>query len=804
MLRNYLTIALRNLLKHKVFSFVNIFGLAVGLVAFLFIIHYVRYERSYEDFHTNADNIFRITLDLYNGAEYIVTDCETYAPVGPLLTETMPEVLDYVRMFHNDGLQDIRVGDQNFLEEGLYFADPSVFTIFSLDVLSGDAQNALTNPMQAVLTSSMANKYYGHTDIVGETIQIDNRLYMVTAVIADLPPNTHLKFGMLLSHSTMLKIYEWYSLDSWSGNNEYTYLLMLPGTDLFSFNQKLKDFSISLKDKISNEQLVAERIGDIHLHSTKSYEPEPPGNARTVYFLFIIAVFIIVIAWVNYINLATARAVERAREVGIRKVMGSAKTQLIIQFLSESIILSLLAGCLAFFLFYILFPSFRDMTGQPLPLDFMSDSVFWYLFFGLLLGGSLLSGFYPALVLSSFQPVTVLKGKFQSSLQGQRLRKGLVIFQFSATVILLVCMVTVFKQINHLRNYDLGMNLERTLVVRAPRLALPDSIYLSACQSLKTELLRSLEIQRVARSESVPGLSMHELSSTSDVKRIGLENEGGSYNYYHYQIDADFIPTMNMKLVAGRNFQDGVPNYDLVIINEEAVSRLGFSSVEEAIGARITYHTRWLGEPATIIGVLSNFYQRSPKEAHIPMIFRYEEWPGYFSLQFKTDNTSETVASVQKVWRKVFPNSAFYYFFLDRNYDQQYKADAQFGKVMATFSGLIILIACLGLFGLSSYTIVQRTKEIGIRKVMGASVGQIVRLLSQDFMKVVLIASLLALPIAYFAMEKWLSNYSVRIDLSVWIFTLPILIILIIALATVSFQTIKTAIANPTNSLRQE
>ncbi len=804
MLRNYFKTAYRNLLKNKVFSFINIFGLAAGIAAFLFIIQYVRFERSYEGYNPHAQNIFRVTLDLYNGAEYVVTDCETYAPVGPMLKDKMPEVLDYARMFHNDGLQEIKVGTETFLDEGIYFADPSAFDIFSLKTLSGDRKNALVDPMQAVLTTSMAKKYFGKTAVVGESIIIDNNLYKITAIIEDVPFNTHLKFGILLSHSTKAKINEWYKEDSFNGNNEYTYLLMAPGTNLDRFNDKLKDFSISLKEKIGDERLKAEHIADIHLYSTKSFEPEPPGNARSVNFLLIIAIFLIIIAWVNYINLATARAVERAREVGIRKVLGSEKSRLVLQFLSESGIVNLLAGGIAFVLFQILLPLFSGITGLPISFLFLNDQYFWYLFAGLLIGGAILSGFYPAMVLSSFRPVTVLKGKFKSSVHGQRLRRGLVIFQFAATVVLLVSMVTVFLQIRHLQNYNLGMNLDKTLVLRAPNLAVPDSVARTLFQSVKTELLREHEVQFVAKSESVPGLSLHELSTTSHVTRLGADKESGSYNYYHYNIDADFIPTMNMKLVAGRNFVEGAANQDEVIINEESVERLGFSSAEDAIGSQITYYTRYQGKPATIIGVLKNFYQRSPKEEHIPMILRYSGWASYFSLRINSENMTATVQHVKSVWNKVFPDHAFYYFFLDEKYGQQYQSDAQFAKVIGMFSFLIILIASLGLFGLSSYTIVQRTKEIGIRKVMGASVGEIVGLLSKDFAKVVMIAALLALPVAWYAMDKWLSNYAIRIHINFWMMALPVLTILLVALLTVSYQTVKTALANPTNSLRQE
>jgi putative ABC transport system permease protein len=447
-------------------------------------------------------------------------------------------------------------------------------------------------------------------------------------------------------------------------------------------------------------------------------------------------------------------------------------------------------------------PIFRGLTGQPLPLNVISDPIFWSLFVGLFIIGSLLSGIYPAFVLSSFQPVAVLKGKFRSSAHGQLLRKGLVIFQFSTTVVLLICMLTVYLQINYLRTFDLGMNIEQTLVIRAPRLEESDSIFNYTFQGLKTELLRNPEVKMVARSNSVPGLSLHEVSSTGTV-RLGQDNKS-RYTYYYFGIDADFISAMGMQLAAGRNFENGLPNHDQIIINEEAVSKLGFSNAEEAIGAKLTFQTRWPGEPATIIGVMKNFYQRSPKEEHIPMIFPYGTRTDYFSLRLHSSDIHETLASVKAVYEEVLPDNVFSYFFLDEKYNQQYQADARFGKVVATFSGLAVFIACLGLFGLSSYAIVQRTKEIGIRKVLGASVFQIVHLLSQDFAKVVAIASLLAFPVAYFALEEWLSNFEIRIGLSAWIFVFPVLLILLLAFVTVSFQTVRTALTNPTHALKQE
>ena len=620
----------------------------------------------------------------------------------------------------------------------------------------------------------------------------------------DLPYNTHLKFNTLLSHSTLPAMYQWYKEDSWNGNNEYTYLQMEPGTNLATFNSKLVAFAKSLKDKIGTERFVAEPIKDIHLYSNKSFEPEVNGSAKTVYSLLIIAIFIIVIAWVNYINLSTARAIERAKEVGIRKVMGSMRTQLVFQFLAESAIINIIAAALAFVFFQTGLPVFTSLTGQPLTVDVIGDWSFWYLFLTMVGVGTMLSGFYPAIVLSSFKPATVLKGKFRTSSHGQRMRQGLVVFQFAATVILMIGMSAVYLQLKHLRTLELGMSLDQTLVVRAPYLEEGDSIFRLKQQNLKTALLLNPSVQKVARSEILPGLSLHEMSSTSNVTKVGDEKKEGSYNYYYFSIDEDFLPALDMKLLVGRNFESGVPNHDMVIINEEAVRRLGFSSPEEAVGSKITFVSRWKGQPSTIIGVVAKYYQQSPKEQQIPLLLRYEDDADYFSIRLNTENMAKTLTEVKETWNQVFPNTVFHYFFLDEKYDQQYRADTQFGKVVATFSGLAVFIACLGLFGLSAFTIVQRTKEIGIRKVLGASVLQIVHLLSKDFAKVVIIASILALPIAYLATEQWLSGYAVRISLNVWMFLIPVVIILGIALFTVSFQTIKTALENPSGSLRQE
>ena len=793
MVRNYFTIAYRHLIKSKTFSFINIFGLAIGMTAFLLIVHYVRFERSYENFHKNADNISRITLDIYKGPEFVVSDCGMYARIGPLIKEEFPEVLDFTRLCLI-GKRVVQKEDKKFYESRMYFADPSVFNLFSFNVLAGEP--ALSSLFQAVITKSIAQKYFGRIDVAGESVEIEKKIFTITAVVDDVPANSHLKFDLLLSHSTMAKFWD-YDENGYNGNNEFTYLLMTTPVDMASFNKKLKNLSIALKENIGDDLLVAQPMKDIHLYSNKSYEVEPNGNAQSVYFLMIIAVFILCIAWINYINLSTARATERAKEVGIRKVMGSQQRQLVFQFLSESIIVTLLAAVLCIIFVYLSLPFFTSLTGQNLTLAIFHDSGFWYLFIDLLLTGSLLAGLYPAFVLSSFRPASVLKGNFQSSSQGLWLRKGLVVFQFATTVVLIICMCTVYLQIHYLQMYKLGISIEQTLVLQSPKIE-SDSLYDIKARTLKKELLSHPSVQMVTLSGTLPGSG--DLSATGNILRPGEEKNDKGYIYYINSFDENFIPQFQMELIAGHNFDGGSGVDDQVIINEETVNALGFRNAKEAVGATLLFYNN----EKMIIGVLKNFYQRSPKEKHIPMVFWYNTHAEYFSLRIKPDHISETMNSVKNTWSRVFPDTPFDYFFLDEKFNQQYKADRQFGKVIGLFSVLATLIACLGLFGLSSFMIVQRTKEIGIRKVLGASVTEIVQLLAQNFVRLVILAGLVAVPFSYFAMREWLSNYATHIQLSVWIFVFPSLVVLFISLFTVSFQTIGAAQRNPVNTLKNE
>jgi putative ABC transport system permease protein len=802
MLNNYTRTAWRSLLKNRVFTFINVLGLAAGIAAFLFITTYVRFERSYEGYNPNAGNMWRITLDLYNGSEYVATDCETHPMMGQICKDKFPEIKDYVRLFDMDGTRHIQVGDKKFNEQGMLFVDPSAFKLFAIKVVQGDPLATWNEPWQLALSESQAKKFYGRTDVIGEQLMIDGGLYKVSGVFEDVPPNTHLKFGMLMSHETIKKVRSWYNDENaWNGNNEYTYLLTEPGADLEAFNKKLYALCTGeLKDKLHDGKYQAETIKSIHLYSHKTFEPEVNGNAKTVSFLSIIALFIIVIAWVNYMNLSTARAVERAKEVGIRKVMGSMKVQLVLQFLAESLIVNIIAGVIAISCVQIAIPLFQQLTGLPV-ITF--DSSFWMILGGLIVFGSLLAGIYPAFVLSSFKPVSVLKGKFQSSSHGQLLRKSLVVFQFATTIILIIGVTSVYMQVKHLRSVDIGSNLDKTIAIRMPLLDMSDSAYASLLKPLKNEVMRNSSVTSVTMTDAMPGIPVSEMSTTM-LSAVGKQASGtGEYEYYWYEVDENFVKTMGMTMAAGRDFERDA-EFGNILINEEAAHRFGFNNAADAVGTKITFRDWRTKENSTVVGVVKNFYQLSPKEEHIPMVFVYNTMCKYLTAHLETTNVGGAVDDLKNIWAKNFPGEPFTYFFTDDNFDQQYRADVQFGEVMATFSVLTVIIACLGLFGLSSYTILQRRKEIGIRKVLGASISQVVTLLSGGYLKIILVSSLLALPVAWLAINNWLSGYTVRINMTLWMFVIPVILILATALVTVSFQTIRSALINPAKSLKEE
>lgn len=803
MLKNYFKTAIRNLLKHKVFSIINVFGMSIGIAACLLILQYVRFELSYDDFHEKGNRIYRVQQDRYNEGKLSTQWAAGAAGVGTFAKQEIPEVEAFAKLIKTGGV--ITYNNQKFREGKIYYANDALLPMFSYSVIEGKAEGALAEPFTAVITKSAAKKYFGTENPIGKIIsrnKEDN--YKVTAVIADIPANTHLKFDILFSFATYVKLTSAEAETHWDWDGFYTYLLLKPGADPKTVEAKiarLVDNKIGKQLKESNTavEYKLQPLKSIHLYSNYMMEAEVNGDGKSVHFLLIISIFIIVIAWINYINLSTARSLGRAKEVGVRKVLGSYRLQLIRQFLVESFLVNLLAVILAFVIILLSRNLFNSLTGKEVGFSLYSDPMFWLALTIIFIGGTFLSGFYPAFVLSSYKPIEVLKGRLAKTSHGTFLRQSLVIFQFASSVALIVGTYSIYKQLKFMQNQELGLKIDQTLVLRGP--GVKDSTYDEQLKAFKSEMLTIPGVTKVSASSEVPG---NKVGWNAGGIRIVGSDPTKSNQYRIMGIDYDFIDAYGLEILKGRNFSEQYgTDPKAVIFNEAAVKLLGVNNPEDALNKQIDF---W-GEVYTIIGVTTNHHQESLKQTYDAYIYRLiPNADNYYSLKIQPGTTSynEILKSTEERWSKFFPGNPFEYFFLDEHFQEQYKAEEQFGKTFALFATLAIIVACLGLFGLASFVTTQRTKEIGIRKISGAGIAGILLLLTRDFLKPILVSFAIAIPVTYFLLQKWLQDYAFKIILNAWMFVLPAILILLIAVITISTQTIKAALANPIKSLRTE
>lgn len=820
MFRNYFTIAYRNVLNNKIFSAINVFGLAIGLAACLLIFQFVSFELSFDTFHDKFDRTYRVTNDRFQNGKLIQHGTIMYPTIGPTMAKDYPEIEEYTRIMPTGDMDNVRIEEELFHAGETHFADENFLSVFSFPLLTGDRATALKLPFSVVLTMSTAKKFFklkndDYTSILDRTFYWENdpQLYKVTGVVEDVPENSHINFEVLVSYSTLYSGDDKGADISWDWSDMRHYLVLKPGTDYKSLEAKFPDFSERYfkGDKVSGsiEKFYLQPLKDAHLYSDYEYDIARTASGKAVWAMLIVAVFILVIAWINYINLTTSRAVDRAKEVGLRKVMGAVKVQLVRQFIFESVVISLIAFVCSLIIVQISQSTFNSMLGTNLSLWKVLTSLDSSVIFGLigiLVLGIFLSGFYPAFVLSGYQPVTVLKGKFRNSSRGQFLRKALVVFQFTASAALITGTLIVSKQLRFMNEADLGIGIKNTLIVRAPQLMRWDSTTINRIENYKHDLAQINGVARATTSTHLPG---ERLGRTFGI-RLSDQPSESKYTMSILNVDHDFADTYGLKLLAGRKFvmTDHRANFqDLtsLMINANAVKLLGLSSPEEAIGKEVIWGNngtrKW-----TIIGVVNDFHQESLKNPMEPMVFR-PTYSTYHEASIKLEQGVDATAVIPRVeatFNKYFPDNSFRYFFLEDTYRSQYKDDTRFGKIITIFTLLGIIISCLGLIGLSSYTALQRTKEIGIRKVLGASLFSIISLLSSDFMKLVMLATLLALPIAYFGMKNWLMTYAYRIPLEWMLFVVPVVLILFIAGLTVSFYVLKTARTNPADTLKYE
>lgn len=804
MFKSYLKIAWRNIKRHKGYSAINIVGLAIGIAACLLILQYVSFELSFQDFHAQKNQIYRLRQDRYDNGKLSTQWVSGAFAAGNSFSDAIPEIKDYVKLVKNDQVITEKDNQPINIKE-VFFASKSFFTIFTYPLIQGNADSALAQPFTAVLSETTAKKIFGTTDVVGKPLKLNrNSNYTVTAVFKDAPINTQLRPDMLLSYATFIKIRgpDNDPETAWLNDGCLTYFLLRKDANPATIEAKFgpvvdKAVGDQLKQFNASATYLLQPFQDIHLYSHYIGEPAPNSDGKTVYLLLGIAFFIVIIAWVNYINLATARAIGRAKEVGIRKTIGSQRWQLVFQFLSESALLNSFALLVAIIILIIAIPGFNSLSGQHLSLGLFLSSNFWLALITLFIIGTFLSGLYPAFVLSGFKPIQVLKGKMIGTSQGTILRKSLVVFQFAASLFLLIGTVTVYRQMQYMRQQSLGLDIDQTLVVTAPSVS--DSTYPGQMKALKETLQQQSSIKDITVSSSIPGEPVQW--NAGGIKLVGSD-ESTQKQYRVIAVDYDYMKGYDLKLIAGRIFSKAYGSDDSsVIFNRKGIEQLGFNNPEDALGKKIDF---W-GRQYTIAGVTENFHQQTLREEFEPLIIRLiPDLRGYMSVKINASRSGETIAKIKSEWNRFFPGNTFEYFFLDEHFDEQYKADQRFGQVFGLFTAMAILVACLGLFGLASFTTLQRTKEIGIRKVFGASVPGILKLLYREFALLLCIAFLVAAPIAGLTSSKWLQDFAFRTSIQWYYFVFPFLAIAVIALVTVSFQAIKAAIANPVKSLRTE
>ncbi|WP_128545997.1 ABC transporter permease [Larkinella soli] len=800
MFRNYLKIAWRNFRNQPFFSLINLLGLSVGMAACMVIGLYVTFEKSYDDFHPDAERIYRIELDNYQDGKLAWRSATSYPAIVPTMKKDYPEVEDYCRLYDaNSGV--VSFGDRFFRETNYFFADSNALTFFQIGLLKGDPKTALVGTKKVVLSESTARKYFGGQDPLNRMVKLDTSSYLVTGVFKDYPKNSHLEIDLLFSYRT-----EPQARTSWGWYDFFSYVKLRPGADPQKLEARLPDMFMKYNGdwyRRSGNRAIAllQPLRSIHLESHLNQEAEVNGNGRTVQFLVWVAFAILIIAWINYINLSTSRALDRAKEVGVRKVVGAMRASLIRQFIFESLLLNLLALAVGVGLVAGLLPVFNELTGKPLTFGQLFENQLWVNGMLVFFFGTLLSSLYPAFVLSDYEPIAVLKGRFAQTARGVLLRQGLIVVQFAASVMLIIGTLTVYKQLRFMQEQSLGFDKEQTLVVRAPRVI--DASFRTRSETFRQTLQRENLATGVTGSAYVPGT---EILWTSSFRRKD-RTDGGTNTMFITAIDHDFLDNYKIGLVAGRNFDRTFgTDSTAVLLNETAVKTFGFRSPAEALNREIIS-----GDTAHVIGVVKDFHQQGLKLAKDPMIFislyrnaRSFEDLHYYSLKVKTANLPGTIEAVGREFERAFSGNPFEYFFLDAYFNEQYRSEQQFGQVFGLFAGLAIFIASLGLLGLISFTVARRTREIGIRKVLGADVSTIVFLLTKDFLGLVLVAIVLAAPLAAWLMNDWLSEFAYRTSIGLGIFVAAGLLSLLIALLTISFQSIKAALMNPVKSLRSE
>jgi putative ABC transport system permease protein len=806
MIGNYLKIALRNLGKYKFISFINLFGLTVGLTCCLLILTYIINELSYDRYNRNAENIYRVTRSWNDASGEKNLHLGTIAPpFAALLKTDFPDIKN-ITVLLQTGTTTLKYEDKTFNERDGFFADEQLFDVFDVKVLRGNPDKALSDPYNIMLTEEIAKKYFGNADPVNKVIRADNQFQLkVTGIFKDFPANAHLHPKFLVSFNTLRDslVYGERNLRTNFSNNSFFTYLLLPAhypaekleTQFPAFIDRHMPIGPSGGQQSKSTALALQKLTDIHLRSHLDSEAEENGDIKRVYIFAAIALFILLIACINYMNLSTARSALRAREIGVRKVVGAQKKELVAQFLSESVLICWIAISLSLIFTWLALPWLNRISGQQLSIPLLFQ---WQVLIPLFISPfvvGILSGIYPALFMSSFKPVLVLKGLVRTGGANISFRKVLVVVQFSISIILIISTVIVFNQLNYMQKKSLGYDRNH-LVTLAYNNALD-----SEFESFRNDLLQTTGIKEIGRSSRIPTGRLLDTRDAYSLSGDSMKPVNAAIKYV--TTDHYFIPAYNIKMAAGRNFSKHfISDTSAFILNEAAVVSLGWKNAQEALGKPFRYGST----TGSIIGVTRDIHFESLHEKIIPLVFVLPPGPFYSRMSVKLEgrNLKSAIAALEKTWKKYIPETPFEYNFLDENFNRLYQAEQRQGTIFTIFACIAIFIACLGLFGLSAFTITQRIKEIGIRKVLGASVRSIVSLLSKDFLKLVVIAAVIAFPLAWVMMRQWLEDFAYRTNIPWWAFLVAGFIAAVIAFTTISLQAIKAALANPVKNLRTE
>ncbi|MFC2101419.1 ABC transporter permease [Bacteroidota bacterium] len=797
---NYLKTALRNLLRQKSYSIINIGGLAIGMSVCILILSYVFFELSYDKFHEKSDQIYRVGLNATIGGN-IMNLAVTSAPMGEALREDFPEVIANTRLSTSETLE-LNIEDRKFIQEDIVFVDSSFFDVFPFKLLEGDRDQVLLNPKSIVLTESVAKKFFGDKNAIGEIIKVNDAvIYTVTGVMEDVPPNSHLQFKLLVSMDLTSSYSRFFYRNNWGNISMYSYVLLAENADYLKLQEKFDEFKVrhtqELIDQGVHFDLFLQPLADIHLYSDLDNEVVTRGDITYVYLFSAIAIFILIIACINYMNLASARSFSRAKEVGMRKIHGAARSQLIRQFLGESLLFSLIAFIISLVIVQITLPIFNNLVYQQQGgTDLFSNKLAFIGFFVVITFiVGIVAGSYPAFYVSSFSPIITLKGEKMKGKRRSILRNALVVIQFSIAVALIICTSVIYTQLNFMLNKDLGFDGENRILIQ-----LRSEAFRNKSDVLKSEFKGLSNIELVSLTNSAPGIGMGGL---------GYYPEGADQTtpviIYRGTIDDQFIETMGMEIVEGRNFSHEFGTDTMaVLINQELARRYSW---DEPIGKKLSVEA---GDNLPkidykVVGVIKDFHFMSLLAKVEPQVYHYapSNLPSII-LKLNPQNKEMALKQVEEKWAELSNNAPFNYIFIDENFKERYISYIRMGKLFTAFTLVAIFVACIGLFGLASFLTEIRTKEIGIRKVQGAGMFKILRLLNTDFIKWVLVANVIAWPVAYYYMTEWLANFSYTVSLS-WVnFALSALLSVIIALITVSYQSLKIATNNPIESLRYE